>query len=81
MEDPARPPVGAAAIAVGPAQELVAARLGLEQEIGSLRPGLRADLLLLDGDPLQDIRNVERIHTVIQDSRLIDRGALLRPDR
>ena len=42
-------------------------------------PGLRADLVLLDGDPLTDVRNVTHIHRVIQDGRIVDREALLRP--
>ena len=58
-----------------------AAVLGLADEIGELRPGLRADLLLLEGDPAADIRNVARIRWLIQDGRVIDRSALLQtPD-
>jgi imidazolonepropionase-like amidohydrolase len=57
-----------------------AAVLGLENELGQVRPGLRADLLLLAADPLADIDNVGRIRAVIQGGRLIDRAALLRAD-
>jgi imidazolonepropionase-like amidohydrolase len=32
-----------------------------EREFGSIAPGRRADLVLLDGDPLDDIRNTTRI--------------------
>ena len=45
-----------------PMQALVAATrtgaeiLGLEDEIGALAPGKRADLLLVDGNPLKDVR-------------------------
>jgi imidazolonepropionase-like amidohydrolase/Tol biopolymer transport system component len=56
-----------------------AAVLGLDGEIGRLAPGLRADLVLLDGDPLTDIANVTQIHRVIQDGRIVDREALLGP--
>ncbi len=38
--------------------------LGLEGRIGTIAPGKRADLLLLDGDPTVDIRNTERIAAV-----------------
>ena len=38
-----------------------------------------ADLLLLDANPLADIRNTRRIHAVIQGGGLVDREALLRP--
>jgi hypothetical protein len=48
---------------------------------GSIAPGKRADLVLLDADPLADIRSTARIHTVIAAGRVIgpaERAALLR---
>jgi imidazolonepropionase-like amidohydrolase len=45
-----------------------AALLGLEDR-GLLRQGRRADLLVLDGDPLADIRNARRIRAVWQRGR------------
>ena len=51
--------------------------LGLENEIGQLRAGWRADIVLLDADPLADIRHVERIGIVIFEGRVVDRGSLL----
>jgi imidazolonepropionase-like amidohydrolase len=45
-----------------------AALLGLEDR-GFLRQGRRADLLVLDGDPLTDIRNARRIRAVWQRGR------------
>ncbi|MFN2571598.1 MAG: amidohydrolase family protein [Gemmatimonadales bacterium] len=38
----------------------VARYFGAEQEFGSVSPGQRADLLLLDGNPLSDLANVRR---------------------
>jgi imidazolonepropionase-like amidohydrolase len=38
--------------------------VGMDSEVGSLREGAWADLLVLDADPLQDIRNMRRIHSV-----------------
>lgn len=43
---------------------------------GTIAPGKRADLVLLDADPLLDIANVSRVRVVIADGRLLDRTAL-----
>jgi len=62
------------------AATLVNARiLGLEGDLGSIEEGKVADLVLLDADPLADIRNTRRIHAVIQGGRVVDRKSLLRP--
>jgi imidazolonepropionase-like amidohydrolase len=44
--------------------------------IGAIRPGLRANLLLVDGNPLEDIRATERISLVIYEGERISRGSL-----
>jgi len=41
-----------------------AACMGLAEEVGTLRPGLWADLLVLDADPREEIRNTRSIHSV-----------------
>jgi hypothetical protein len=43
--------------------------LGVE-DIGTLRVGSRADLVVLDADPLEDIRHTRRIHLVMQAGRI-----------
>jgi len=43
--------------------------LGIADEVGTLQPGKRADLLLLNGDPLADIAAVDRIHAVWKDGK------------
>lgn len=55
--------------------------LGADAEIGTVTAGKRADLILLDADPLEDIRNTRRIRMVIQRGRIVDRDALLQSAR
>jgi imidazolonepropionase-like amidohydrolase len=50
--------------------------LGLTADLGSIRPGRLADLVLLDGDPLADVGNVRRIRAVILNGRVLERPAL-----
>ena len=44
--------------------------------LGTVATGKLADLVLLDADPLIDIRNTTRIHAVVLNGRLLDRAAL-----
>jgi hypothetical protein len=46
-------------------------------ELGQIAPGRRADILVVDGDPTQNIWNARRITGLIMDGNLIDREALL----
>ena len=48
-----------------------------EAVMGTIRPGRYADFVLLDADPLEDIRNLRRIHAVYQGGRQIDRNRIL----
>ena len=48
------------------AATIVPARvMGLEKELGTIRKGKRADLILLAADPLADIHNTRRVEYVI----------------
>ena len=49
---------------------------GLADHAGRVLPGHSADLVLLDADPLRDIRHTRRIHAVVFDGRLLDPPAL-----
>jgi len=48
------------------ANSLNAAALGLGNEIGSIGPGLQADIIGLEGDPLKDITAVRRVAFVMK---------------
>src|SRR5438105_14972377 len=48
------------------ANSLAAQALNLEQEIGSLSPGMQADIIALDGDPTRDITAVRRVVFVMK---------------
>jgi hypothetical protein len=43
-----------------------------EEDLGTLRPGKTADLIILREDPLADIRNTRTIDLVIQDGKVVD---------
>jgi imidazolonepropionase-like amidohydrolase len=67
---------------LSPMQALAAATknpadfLGKNGTQGAIEAGKNADLLLLDSDPLEDIRNTRRIRAVILRGRLLDRSTL-----
>jgi len=50
--------------------------LGALDSLGTVGQGKVADLVLLDADPLSDIRNTRRISTVIANGRVFDRAQL-----
>lgn len=50
--------------------------LGKLEEQGTIEQGKFADVLLLDANPLEDIRNTQKIRAVVLRGKLLDRGAL-----
>ena len=48
------------------ANSLAAEALGMANEIGSITPGLEADIIAIDGDPLKDITAVRRVVFVMK---------------
>jgi hypothetical protein len=55
---------------------LPAAWLGIDSEIGTVEVGKRADLILLDADPLTDIKNARKIAGVFVNGRWLNCSTL-----
>lgn len=50
--------------------------MGLDKELGTIAPGKRADMVLLDGDPLADIHNTRRVNRTIAGGAVYDPAPL-----
>jgi imidazolonepropionase-like amidohydrolase len=73
---------GLVELGMTPAQAIVAATRngaiaanGLKA-FGTIEAGKRADLLVLDADPLADIHNIRKVGTIVKNGRVVDRQAL-----
>ena len=42
--------------------------------LGTVEPGKLADVIIVDANPLTDIKNLDKINTVIQDSKVVELG-------
>jgi imidazolonepropionase-like amidohydrolase len=51
--------------------------LGLENQIGTITPGARADLVLVSGDPLNDVNDALNIVAVVRNGRFYSLVSLL----
>ncbi|MBZ5680620.1 MAG: amidohydrolase family protein [Acidobacteriia bacterium] len=61
------------------AATIVPARvMGLARETGTVEPGKRADLIVIDGDPLADIRNARNVELVVAGGRVYNSADLWR---
>jgi imidazolonepropionase-like amidohydrolase len=57
--------------AIVSATSLAAESLGLKDRIGTLAPGFEADLIAVEGDPLQDIHALKRVVWVMKGGRVV----------
>jgi imidazolonepropionase-like amidohydrolase len=51
--------------------------LGRDRDVGMLEPGRIADLVILDADPLSDLRSITRVHRVIKGGNVYEPNQLV----
>ena len=49
---------------------------GMDDELGTIEEGMWADLIMLNSNPLEDIRNTKEIHTVIRQGNVLNQDRL-----
>jgi hypothetical protein len=69
-------------IGLSPRQALAAATSNFGElfgwrQVGQVKAGFNADLLVLDADPVQSVENLEKIRLVILEGKVLDRDKLL----
>jgi len=47
--------------------------LGMEEEIGTVEAGKSADVIVVNGDPLEDITKLHDVNTIISQGTLVKR--------
>jgi cytosine/adenosine deaminase-related metal-dependent hydrolase len=61
------------------AATIVPARaMGVDKEVGTVEPGKRADVILVDGNPLESIHNIRHVRYVIAGGKMYDCAELWR---
>jgi imidazolonepropionase-like amidohydrolase len=48
----------------------------LDKELGTIQPGKRADLIIVDGNPLENISLIRNVKTIIKDGRIYESATL-----
>lgn len=64
--------------AIQAATSVPARLMGLQAQVGTVEPGKRADLVIVQGDPIADIRAVRKVTRVVARGRMYDPSALWR---
>ncbi|ASU33331.1 amidohydrolase family protein [Mucilaginibacter xinganensis] len=62
--------------AIGTATITPATVMKMDKQSGSIEPGKDADLVIIDGDPLTNIRDIRKVTTVIKAGKIYDPAAL-----
>jgi imidazolonepropionase-like amidohydrolase len=57
--------------AIRAATSVSAECLGIEKRTGTIKPGLEADLLVVERNPLSDVKNLQDILLVINNGKVI----------
>jgi imidazolonepropionase-like amidohydrolase len=65
--------------AIRAATQTAARSLGIEKDRGTLEPGKRADFLLLDADPLTDVKNIRAISAIYKSGQRVGPAESLNP--
>jgi len=60
------------------ATRVPAEAMGVGNQLGSIERGKLADLVIVDGNPLANIRDLRRVKRVMKDGRLYDLDSLTR---
>ena len=55
----------------------VAEFFGLEEKSGRIKPGMQADLIIIDENPLEDIAAMQKIHSVIYRGHLLSKNDIV----
>ena len=50
--------------------------LGTDADLGSIEPGKLADLMVIDGNPLENIRSSEQVRFTMVNGRLFDAATM-----
>jgi imidazolonepropionase-like amidohydrolase len=64
--------------AIRSATSVAARAMGMEYEAGTIEVGKRADLIIVDGDPLASISDLRKVESVVTNGRLYDSARLWR---